>query len=161
MTVNGFNRIVWAARIKSAFRRKPRADGTLIEANYRFEACSQRRLIFFHSFFNCFCRCLFSASPILSRAMTTMSMFGKSCWCKRKLSRIMRLMRLRPTAVFSFFFAMVRPSLGWSKSLYLASSVKWSETALTGWSKMRENCEGVNKRNSLGKVWLFTIMQRA
>lgn len=112
-----------------------RTNEIFVALNQRYEDCSH----FDTSLCQCRARDLLNsdgrALMASLRTKTTMSM-GVISFCRNlKLSRTVRLMTFLLTAFFIIFFAMARPSLGWSNSVLIASRVKYRSVDFTGFKK--------------------------
>ena len=126
MSVNCLDRIMRTCRLESTSGANKRAYDKLIHAyqqyQYHFNQLFNRLDNFRHS--RCVKRRISSLVIVCSCFLpnTTISMFGRSCCCRRKYSRITRRTRLRSCAFLICFLAKANPIRGWSNELGLASS---------------------------------------
>ncbi|ABE09683.1 hypothetical protein UTI89_C4256 [Escherichia coli UTI89] len=84
----------------------------MIDPNEGYQDPRARRQWRRHNFSNASERARLSRSATPFFATTTKSIAGSSCWRRRKLSRVRRLIRLRSWARRTFFLATVRPIRG-------------------------------------------------
>ena len=146
-----FYGIRWATGIKPTIIAKHRTNKGLIKSYNRYE----REAHFDTNLSQCFsndCLNTSGGTPSASfRAKTTISMPVIICCWILKLSLTVLLITFLWTAFLIIFLAIAKPTLGLSKSLCMAKSVKYRSVDLTGLEKTFLNSAAFFNLNPGGK----------
>ena len=122
-----------------------RTDRVLVESNNKNHYFAHFLLTRCQCFSRDWNNCWLVAETLLFPARTIKSAgYNATVW--RKLSLQIRLMRLRETASFAFFFDIARPSLAWLSWFFLASTVKNASLDRSAWSKTALKSSALSRR---------------
>src|SRR5690554_1931471 len=114
-------------------------------------------MILCHCFFSIFSIALLSHSSSPLRASTITSKPRNWCCCRRKLSRIKRLIRLRCTAKRMFFLAIIKPKRAESEWLLRERINRcWCEARNGALANTASNSADLISRRVLGKAYRLT-----
>lgn len=155
MCLQSRNRVMRAARIETAARPEQRADQNLVGADEEDgaadEADAEEAAMRVHSRSRLWRSCGAVCDRLPGLARMTRSTAGRLRCCRRKVSRICRLSRLRSTESGSAFFEMAKPKRAWASVLAALTAVKLRSCIRTPRVKTVLNCAGFSKRALLGK----------
>ena len=159
MRLKCFYGITWTAWIKTTVWAKHGTYKVLIKLYNCYEHEAHRDTNLSQCFSSDFLNKSDGASIASLRASTTISIAPKSCCFILKFSLTVRLIMFLWTAFFIFFLAIANPSLGWSKSFFMANKVKKVSLDFTGLANTFLYSAGFFNRNCGGKLKLCSVTQ--